>query len=164
MLLKRHYDPDSLKDWLAKRDAEVGPKVEGIVEATGMTEAAALKLLNNQYSDAHDLPAIAHIEVKHVGARQNLNQRFLDKGIVQGWLSIADGKITIRTAESDPDLVFTVERVPGHYSCYTGEKLNGQEEAKAHVAQQDGDSPDEQHPAGYEKIAYYECVRESDHG
>jgi len=161
MLLKRHYDPDSLTDWLAKRDAEVGPKVDGIVEATGMTESAALKLLNNQYSDAHDLPDVMHVEVKHVGERQNLNQRFIDKGIAQSWLSIGDGKITMRTHEGEDDLGFGIERVPGHYSCYTGEKLNGQEEAKAHVKQQECDSPNEANPAGYEKIAYYECVREA---
>ena len=162
MYLKRHYEPDALAEWLAKRDAEVGPKVDGIVKSTGMTESAALKLLNNQYSDAHDLPQIAYIEVKHVGDKQNLNQRFIDRGIAQGWLSIGDGKISIKT-DGDP-LVFTIVRVPGHYSCYTGEKLNGQAEAMAHVATQDDDSPDKQHPAGYKKLAYYECVTESDHG
>lgn len=166
MYLKRHYEPDALAEWLAKRDAEVGPKVNGIVEATGMTESAALKLLNNQYSDANELPKIAYIEVKHVGENQNLNQRFIDRGIAQGWLSIGDGKISIRT-DGDP-LVFDIVRVPGHYSCYTGEKLNGQDEAMAHVAAHIAsgadEKPDKQHPAGYKKLAYYECVRESDNG
>ena len=162
MLLKRHYDPDALAEWLAKRDAEIQPKIADVVAATGMTESAALKLLNNQYSDAHDPPKIAYIEVKHCGDRQNLNQRFIDRGIAEGWLSIGDGKISIRT--DDEPLVFKVKRVPGHYSCFDGSKLNGEDEAKAHVAKQDDKSPDPQHPAGYQKIAYYECARENTDG
>ncbi|KKK48470.1 hypothetical protein LCGC14_3144790 [marine sediment metagenome] len=162
MFLKRHYEPDALADWLAVRDAEVEPKIAGMVKSTGMTESAALKLLNNQYSDAHDPPEIAYIEVKHCGDAQNLNQGWVEKGIAEGWLAIADGKISIRT--DDEPLVFVIRRGPGHYSCFDGSKLNGQDEAKAHVAQQDGESPDPQHPAGYVKQAYYQCVRENADG
>lgn len=157
MLLKRHYDSDALAQWIDKRDAEIGPKVADIVKSTGMTEAQARKLLNNQYSDAHNLPTVSHIEVKHCGDKQNLNQRFIDKGIVEGWLSIGNGKITIKT-DGDP-LEFDIKRVPGHYSCFDGSKLNGEDEAKAHVIQQDAESPNPAHPSGYIKLAHYECVR-----
>lgn len=160
MLLKRHYEPDALEDWLETRDAEVQPQVPNIVKATGMTETAALKLLNQKYSDANDLPKIAHIEVKHCGKKQNLNQGFIERGVAEGWLSIGDGKITIRTRAEEPDLIFNIERAPGRYSCYTGEKLGGEAAAKAHVATQKGKSPYPQHPAGYQNQAYYQCVME----
>ena len=162
MLLKRHYEPDALAEWLDARDADVEPKIAGIVKSTGMTEDAARKLLNNQYSDANDLPAITHIEVKNCGKKQNLNQGFIERGVTEGWLSLGNGKISIET--DDKPLVFDIERGPGHYSCYDGRKLNGEADAKAHVAQQDGESPDPQHPAGYVKQAYYQCVRENADG
>lgn len=162
MLLKRHYEPDSLRDWLETRDAEIGPKIAGVVKATGMTAPAARKLLNNQYSDANDLPDIEYIEIKHCGDKQNLNQRFIDRGIAEGWLSIGEGRISIKT-DGEP-LVFNIERVPGRYSCYDGCKLNGEAEAKAHVAAQDGDSPDPAHPAGYCHQLYYQCIREQANG
>ena len=162
MLLKRHYEPDALADWLAARDAEIEPKVADVVAATGMTESAALKFLNNQYSDANDLPAITHIEVKHCGKKQNLNQGWVEKGIAEGWLAIADGKISIRT--DDEPLVFDIKRGPGHYSCYDGRKLNGEADAKAHVAAQKGKSPDPKHPAGYVNNLYFECAREKASG
>ncbi len=162
MLLKRHYEPDALAEWLAARDADVEPKIAGVVKSTGITEDAARKLLNNQYSDANDLPKVAHIEVKHCGDAQNLNQGWVEKGIAEGWLAIADGKISIRT-DDDP-LVFDIKRGPGHYSCYDGRKLNGEADAKAHVQTQEGESPDPQHPAGYVKQAYYQCVRENADG
>ncbi len=162
MLLKRHYEPDSLADWLDDRDAEVEPKVAGVVKATGMTEDAARKLLNQQYSDGNALPAIAYIEVKHCGDKQNLNQGWVEKGIAEGWLAIGDGKISIRT-DGEP-LVFLIRRGPGHYSCYDGRKLNGEADAKAHAATQKRKSLDPAHPAGYRYQAYYECVRESANG
>lgn len=158
MLLKRHYEPDSLKEWLETRDAEIEPKVAGVVRATGMTETQVRNFLRNQYSDANDPPAITHIEVKHCGDRQNLNQGWVENGIAAGWLSIADGKISIRT-DGEP-LVFKIKRAPGHYSCFDDSKLAGEAQAKAHVAQQDAESSDPMWPAGYRHQAYYECVRE----
>ena len=131
MLLKRHYEPDALAEWLAARDAEVEPKV-------------------------------AHIEVKHCGKKQNLNQGFIERAVTEGWLSIGDGKISIRT-DGEP-LVFDIVRAPGHYSCYDGRKLNGEADAKAHVAAQDDESPDPKHPAGYVNNLYFECVREKASG
>ena len=164
MLLKRHYEPAALKKWLKARDAELKPQIDGIVETTSLTEAAARKLLNNRYADANDPPKISHIEVKRVGDKQNLSPGFIDRGIAECWLSIGNGKITIKTVDGEPDLVFDIKRVPGHYSCFTGEKLNGEDDAKAHVKAQKDDSPDPEHPSGYRQNLYYECVRESDRG
>ncbi len=169
MYLKRHYEPASLDAWRTKRDEVVGIRLAALMDSSPEAialhgEEATRKRLQEQFTAENGLPEITHIEVLNVGAEQKLSINFIDTGIEEGWLSLADGKITIKTGPDDEDLVFKVERRPGKYSCYTGERLGSEKAAREHVAQFEDASPDPNNPSGWRDDRFYACVRESDHG
>jgi hypothetical protein len=129
--LKRRFDPDEVAAWRA---------------AIAAGEHA-------------QPPLPTHLDVQEQrGDRQNFSTRFVQSGIVEGWLSFADGEFRIRTA--DGDVAFRVLELPGVYCCHCGSKLDaGNEVAQAHVADHHADdaSPDPQHPAGYRVSHAYAC-------
>ena len=162
MKLKRHYDPEALATWKDERDEIVDAVLSvhaDVLDDLGIPFDVARKHAQHKYVDVHGLPKISHVEVLHVGERQHINQRFIDNGVAQGWLTLGDGKLTFKTAADEDDFVLEIARVPGFYSCFTGEKLGGEDAAKSHAAAQHGESPDPQHPAGYRRNNYYECLK-----
>lgn len=86
----------------------------------------------------------------------------IEGGAAEGWLSLGGGKVTI--AAEGGDVVYAIERPPGHYCCHCDAKLDGEHQARAHVASNHKGkaSPDEKHPAGYRKDNFYSCVKEGD--
>ncbi len=109
----------------------------------------------------------------------------VESGAAEGWLSLGDGKITIKTAPDLPDLVYAIERPPGHYCCECDAPLDDEHSARRHVLVEHAGMdprkvPDsagvqanyydllatgsfkasrKSHPAGYERINYYDCVK-----
>lgn len=169
MYLKRHYDPDSLEAWQQQRDAAVEARfVELQAHSADVValhgEEATRKRLQEQFSAQNSLPQVAYIEPLRISNEQVLSVRFVDTGMQEGWLSVVDGKLIIRTAPDEDDLVFRIERRPGKYSCFTGERLGSEKAAKEHVAQFETESPDPNNPSGWRDDRFYSCVRESDHG
>lgn len=149
MLLKRHYRrPDGWEPERNSRDAR------GVLVHPHRKEGV---LLNPQ--------PFSHIEIKHTGLHpeQNFSTRLVGAGIEEGWISVQDGKLIVH-AEPEP-LVYDIVAAPGRYSCFDGEKLPDDPEDKGTLARQalahqypGMTSPDPDHPAGYYKINYYECV------
>jgi hypothetical protein len=144
MLLKRLYDMP--EGWEAERD-ETGT------------------LLNR--------PPLWAMSIKHTGthAEQNFSRRFIDAGMIEGWLSMGQGKITLHGVDEETeepvDLVYTVLRMPGTYCSHCDMKLDDDPSgasSRAHVADRHGEtpSPDRQNPAGYRVTTAYECVLEED--
>lgn len=124
MLLKRHYDPAALKSWKKKQAAAIKNKIAALVEQ-GISESAATKTLREQYADEHGLPKISHVEVKRAGKAWRPSKKVVEQGAADGWMSIADGKITIKTGPDDPDVNFKiVERRAHDYDCVR-EKARG---------------------------------------
>lgn len=116
--------------------------------------------------------APSHLEfqtVGPVGSSQKLTQRLLEKGIAEGWLAIAGGEWTFKTADGQPDVVFKVVAKPGRYCAHCGEELPGNEaDAREHIAakhsSKDGEpkaSPDPENPAGWAVHNYFLCERVS---
>lgn len=86
--------------------------------------------------DDRGKPKLDYIEVQHTGthARQHFSVDLVAAALVEGWMSIKDGKLTLH---GKPEaLVYTIRRTPGKYRIPT---------------QRDTDP-------GYEVIHYYECV------
>lgn len=83
--------------------------------------------------DTEGQPVLSHIEVQHTGTTrdQHFSDSLVAAGLVQGWLSITNGKLTLHAQTED--LVYTILRVPGKYAS-TSEK------------------------SGYEIIHYYDCL------
>lgn len=107
-------------------------------------------------------PSVSGIIVKHTGAagsRHHFSPELIAKGAAEGWLSLAQGKITIHGA--DGDVAYRIVREPGGYCafCDAPVPLNPSApnlEAQAHVKLHGGKpSPDPQNPAGYRGEAYY---------
>jgi len=162
MYLKRHYEPAELERWQKKRDKFVKSELPALAEH--ISEDLATKVLRNRFADEQDRPSISHVSIKHAGDRWNPSQTIVQQGIVEGWLSVIDGRIILKTAEGESDVRYRINRAPGRYSCFNGQKLGSEAAAKEHVTKQEGDSPDPQHPSGYVNNTYYECAKESDNG
>lgn len=87
----------------------------------------------------------------------------IETGLAEGWLGASNGKFVV--AGEGKTLTYHVVRGPGHYSCWTGDKLGSEAEAKAHVAAvgKGKPSPDPTNPAGYRVDNFYTVVTADDH-
>lgn len=94
--------------------------------------------------------------------RHNFSMNLVQGGISEGWLSLMKGRIVLHA--EDGDHVFNILRGPGHYCCHCNSKLDGQVNARKHVAEDhEGDeSPDRSNPSGYSRINHYEGLKEEE--
>lgn len=128
---------------------------------------------------------VDYIRVDFSNDRVAFKPERVASGAAEGWLSLGDGKITIKTKDDLPDLVYAIERAPGHYCCECGSLLDDEHSARRHVLIEHAgmdprEVPDnagvqatfwdllagkkfkcshEKHPSGYERINYYDCVK-----
>lgn len=102
------------------------------------------------------LPEVG-VRVIRAGKRQRITPDLVVRGITNGWLVKAESELTLKAVNGS--IVYKVTREPGYYCCFCGVGLpQGGKEAQEHVKQKHGEkSPDANNPAGYEKIAYYDC-------
>lgn len=110
----------------------------------------------------HAAPGAAkldHIKVLRAGPRQRFSTGLVEAAVVEGWMTLGGGRIALDTR---PPLTYKILRVPGHYCCHCGAKLDGDDAARAHIAAAHAGlpSPDKSNPAGYELIHCYDCVKE----
>jgi hypothetical protein len=121
-------------------------------------------LLKRQFNKKGE---VTHLDVQigqDVGKEWHPSDRVVFGGMAEGWLSIAGGKLTIKTGPDVDDHVFEIVAPPGVFCCHCGEKLEaGNEVAQKHVASDHagGKSPDESHPAGYRQDNFFRLVRVS---
>lgn len=149
MLLKRHYTkPDG---WQPQRNLR-----DGVGRLLNPHRAAGV-LLNP--------PPLSHIEIQHTGldAEHHFSTGLVEKAQEEGWMAIQDGKLILYAVPEN--LLYDITRLPGRYCCFDGSKLPDDEDdsgtlARAYLAEHFPNqvSPDPDHPAGYYKINYYDCV------
>lgn len=115
MRLKRHYKR------LVDRDG-----------AIILDEQGAIQLEH----DAAGRAVLDYVEIQHTGTtpNQNFSDTLVLAGLREGWLSIADGVLTLRGKPED--LTYKILRTPGKYA--------------------------DDSPAGYQVIHAFECVLEAD--
>lgn len=147
MELKREFKkPDGWEPQYNVRDKK------GVLPDPHRAEGALLNPLVFSHMTVHDTGATA---------AQHFSERLVKAGIEEGWISIKDGILTLYAKPEN--LLYTIVRTPGRYSCFDGTKLpdddNGAR-ARAYIAKHHAGepSPDPNHPAGYECINYYDCV------
>jgi len=87
-------------------------------------------------------PIVTHVKVLRAGPKQKISSRFVSEQAAVGILSIGDGKISLKTADGDPDLVYTIERGPGYYCCHCWLKVADAWEALTHIAAEHADMPE----------------------
>lgn len=133
MRLKRHYvrvldqdtgQPVMNEDGSYKLEPVLDDKGQPVLDAEGTP-----------------VPQLAHIELEHTGSteEQNFSVDLVATALVEGWMSIKDGKLTLhgKTRDLKPvDLVYAIKRAPGKYV----------------VPKQTPTDP------GYEILNHYECV------
>lgn len=106
-------------------------------------------------------PVLSHIKVLRAGTEQKITPHLVEKLAAQGVLTLGGGKITLKTGEGEPDLVWAIVRAPGLYCCHCDAPQGDSLEAQAHVfsVHPETPSPDANNPAGYRKDNFYFCTR-----
>jgi len=154
MMLKRLYKlPDGWVKQHNTRNVETGELVDS-------TKPAGVVL---------NVPPFDHVEVIHTGARapQNFSIGYVDQALAEGWMTIGKGRLVLH-AEPE-DLVYRIDRAPGHYCCHCGEPIpdggawviEGKlTKGQQHVAEQHPglESPDPANSAGYLRLNHYACT------
>ena len=105
-------------------------------------------------------PKVNGVEVLRAGKRQHFTPDFVARGHAQGWLTLRQNLIVIG---KDQDAVtYRIRRMPGYYCCHCARSLDDGGSARVHIEAEHPKkkSPDAQNPAGYERINYYDCVKE----
>jgi hypothetical protein len=109
----------------------------------------------------YDKGKVSHVRVLRAGRVQKFSTKFIEQQLGSGLLSIGQGKVTIRTAPEESDLVYQIVREPGLYCCHCEQKQGDSQEAQKHVAGHKEPSPSPENPAGYRKDNFYLCERVS---
>ena len=130
---------------------------------------------------------VTHVNVLSHSEKWRPSTKVIKLGQAEGWLSLVDGKITLRTGPDDSDVVYNVVAPPGSYCCHCGEpfdavalKAVGEDDvsvsefvvavqkkvtelAKSHVASEhDGKkSPSSNNPSGYAIHHFFMCELEA---
>lgn len=106
---------------------------------------------------------VSGVRVLRAKKIEHWSPSLIETGIAEGWLSASAGKFVV-DGEGEK-MTYRVVRAPGTYSCFTGEKLGGEAEAKAHVAAvgKGKPSPDPSNPAGYRVDNFYTVVSDEGH-
>jgi hypothetical protein len=88
----------------------------------------------------------------------------VERAVVEGWMSLADGHIVLKVerGEASP-IVYRIVSPPGFYCCHCEKALDDGSAARAHVAaaHEGQASPDPDNPAGYRRDNFYRCERTS---
>lgn len=114
-------------------------------------------LLKRVYDTSGPQPRLVGVKLLRAGPRQRFSPRIIAQGIAQNWLSMGDGKITLRT---DPPATYSIVRGPGYYCVHCGNPMADGPSGAAHVKTDHAGkvSPDPQNPAGFRRDNFYECV------
>lgn len=101
----------------------------------------------------------AGVKLLRVGPIQRFSTRLVDQAIMDGWMSVKAGLLTLHTQPQK--IHYRVTRTPGIYCCHCGAPQEHGAAAQAHVAQWHAGklSPDRENPSGYIQCNYYEGRR-----
>lgn len=129
-------------------------------------------LLKKIYDRSSGKPVPTHVRVLRASKVQKFSPDFLNGLLYTGLATISAGKITIKTQEEEPDLVYRIVAQPGFYCCHCnvlldGSPNDGTEAAKRrleHVQKEHKDtpSPDPNNPAGYRYDAAITAVKDEE--
>ena len=98
-----------------------------------------------------------YVKVLRYGKKQHFTQKFFDKAMQEGWITLSRGMVILHTKPDE--LQYKIIRSPGYFCCFDNAPLGGEKEARAYVATNFDDqvSPDRCKPAGYRKDNFFAC-------
>ncbi len=163
MLLKRIYNHKAPKEkWLTTKVTCPNCQGKDVVVNPDGTHIAKCPMCRNGVAVILT-PPVDHVLVKHTGTGegQNFSTRFIDTGILEGWITMDKNKITLHTKPQN--LAYTINVRPGRYCSHCGDKLPDDTrglEARSHVREvhPGKKSPDPESPAGYAQVNAYLCT------
>lgn len=172
MRLERNYKfPDG---WKPVRNVPVSPDGNelGMSASAAMAAGLLFRLRDASRGEGELLnqPPVERVSVVHTGSspEQTFTDTMVQTGLNQGFMSLAGEVLTLRTPDGKEDLVYKVLKTPGHYCCHCGQSIpdasavisQGVTRGLRHVqsAHPGVQSPDPSNPAGYRRLAGYECV------
>ena len=102
-------------------------------------------------------PTILYVDVQNGGKEWRPSGRIINRGAAEGWLSIVDGVITLKTHPDLDDVKYRIMAPPGYYCCFDGEPLPDEKAAKRYVEThfKGKTSPSANYPAGYARHHFY---------
>ena len=105
-------------------------------------------------------PVVNGVRVLRAKDRQRFSPDMVEKATAEGWMVLSDGKITLK-AESG-SIVYRIKRVSGYYCCHCKAPMTDGAAARLHIEKEHAKkpSPDRSNPSGYERIHYFDCVKE----
>jgi len=87
--------------------------------------------LKKIYNTEGQEPILDHIKVLRYGKKQNFTQKFINRGVAEGFLSMEKGRIVLHT---DPELHYRIVRTPGMYCVFDDHPLDDEKAAMAYLA------------------------------
>ena len=119
MRLKRLYDWDAPKaEWATREEQCATCNGKGVVindANDGVVNCPDCEDGVRQVS----VPPVSGVEVEHAGPEQHFSTRIIDRGLSEGWMSIANGQLSVNG--ENRTLVYDIKRAPG---TYKGERIN----------------------------------------
>ena len=156
MELKRVYDiPEG---WVKKVNEEIPLVVDGKPVLDRGVQVMTLVDPTKEKGACLNPPPVRGVEVRRAGPRQKFSPEQLATGAKIGYLSMADGHVTLKA--ENVTLVYKIVRTPGFYCSHCGEEQPDGKTAAAHVARvhPGKKSPDRNNPAGYERLNAFDCA------
>ncbi len=176
MELKRLYDHDAPKERWTRREDECrtcrGKGVTINETGDGIVACSGCEIRGVHYDCTNgvlvrSVPPVRAVMILRAGKAQKFSPSIVEQGGKQGWLTMADGMLTINAvAAADDDtptaVKYRVLRTPGLYCCHCEIELADTPAAKLHVTRlhEGAESPDESNPAGYRRDNWFTCERE----
>ncbi len=146
-----------------------------------------LKKIYIEGSVAAGAPRVDYIKVLRSNPRWHVSPTLVERSMAEGWLSVDEGKMVLKTGKGESDLVYMIERPPGLFCCECDHALDDQHRARRHVLTEHlgadprilprdnselqkvfgellksghFESSDKENPAGYRRDNFYACVKQ----
>jgi hypothetical protein len=113
------------------------------------------------------IPPVKSIDVGRLTDQQHFSPNVIQTGVFERWLVMTSGYIILEAEQGR--IRYQIVRAPGYYCCHCRESIpdagvvlsTGQTVGQVHVARYHPNqpSPDPNNPSGYERAAYFDCVR-----
>lgn len=102
-------------------------------------------------------PQVSHLRVRRATKRWMPSPSVIEQGLAEGYFSLKDGQLTIKTEDGQPDVVYKIVTAPGFYCCHCAKKLGDSKEGAEHVKldHPGADSPDDSNPSGWRRDNHY---------
>lgn len=107
-------------------------------------------------------PVVNGVMILRASDEQHFSTDFVANGEAQGWVARDGDRLIIINSGKGGNATYSIKRAPGYYCCHCKMPMADGAAARAHLALAHAGkkSPDASNPSGYERINYFDCVKE----